>query len=96
MRGGSNRNPSTFTRAVNSVFTFVRYAEFEILFVLFFLIAFIIFKDLCMDLRLKASWEACLSVCNLMGHSCQEEGPSVVARAEMKMCGDSPENWNLA
>lgn len=46
MRGGSNRNPSTFTRAVNSVFTFVRYAEFEILFVLFFLIAFIIFKDL--------------------------------------------------
>ncbi|KAL6316934.1 hypothetical protein AAG906_024472 [Vitis piasezkii] len=46
MRGGSNRNPSTFTRAVNSVFAFVRYAEFEILFVLFFLIAFIIFKDL--------------------------------------------------
>lgn len=46
MRGGSNRNPSPLNRAVSSVFSFVRYAEFEILFVLFFVIAFIIFKDL--------------------------------------------------
>ncbi|KAL7148479.1 hypothetical protein ABFS83_06G180900 [Erythranthe nasuta] len=39
--------PSSFlTRGVNSVFTFVRFAEFEILFVLFFLVAFLIFKDL--------------------------------------------------
>ncbi|PIN03429.1 hypothetical protein CDL12_24045 [Handroanthus impetiginosus] len=38
--------PSLFTRGVNSVFAFVRFAEFEILFVLFFLVAFIIFKDL--------------------------------------------------
>ncbi|XP_009611372.1 uncharacterized protein [Nicotiana tomentosiformis] len=38
--------PSLMTRAVNSVFTFVRFAEFEILFVLFFLIAYLIFKDL--------------------------------------------------
>ncbi|KAI5648946.1 hypothetical protein M9H77_34951 [Catharanthus roseus] len=47
--GGGRRNddsPSLLTRAVNSVFTFVRFAEFEILFVLFFVIAFIIFKDL--------------------------------------------------
>ncbi|KAJ0466418.1 hypothetical protein HanRHA438_Chr14g0630731 [Helianthus annuus] len=34
------------TRAVDSVFRFVRFAEFEILFILFFVIAFIIFKDL--------------------------------------------------
>nr|XP_016481305.1 PREDICTED: uncharacterized protein LOC107802345 [Nicotiana tabacum] len=39
-------SPSLMTRAVNSVFTFVRFAEFEILFVLFFLIAYLIFKDL--------------------------------------------------
>ncbi|CAH1429554.1 unnamed protein product [Lactuca virosa] len=37
---------SLLTRAVDSVFTFIRFAEFEILFVLFFVIAFIIFKDL--------------------------------------------------
>ncbi|XP_031477244.1 uncharacterized protein LOC116248536 [Nymphaea colorata] len=37
---------SLLTRAVNMVFSFVRLAEFEILFVLFFVIAFIIFKDL--------------------------------------------------
>ncbi|MCD9646164.1 hypothetical protein HAX54_035732 [Datura stramonium] len=42
-RGSS---PSILTRAVNSVFTFVRFAEFEILFVLFFVIAYVIFKDL--------------------------------------------------
>ncbi|MFS8015321.1 hypothetical protein Hanom_Chr15g01354991 [Helianthus anomalus] len=34
------------TRAVDSMFWFVRFAEFEILFILFFVIAFIIFKDL--------------------------------------------------
>ncbi|KAG8390750.1 hypothetical protein BUALT_Bualt01G0116000 [Buddleja alternifolia] len=39
-------SPSLLTRAVNSVFNFVRFAEFEILFVLFFLVAFLIFKDL--------------------------------------------------
>ncbi|XP_057788854.1 uncharacterized protein LOC131005787 [Salvia miltiorrhiza] len=38
--------PSVLTRAVSSVFSFVRFAEFEILFVLFFLTAFVIFKDL--------------------------------------------------
>ncbi|KAI3783755.1 hypothetical protein L1987_42841 [Smallanthus sonchifolius] len=37
---------SSLTRAVDSVFRFVRFAEFEILFVLFFVIAFILFKDL--------------------------------------------------
>ncbi|XP_048128375.1 uncharacterized protein LOC115750529 [Rhodamnia argentea] len=34
------------TRMVTSVFKFVRVAEFEILFFLFFFIAFLIFKDL--------------------------------------------------
>jgi hypothetical protein len=38
--------PSLLTRAVDSVFRFVRLAEFEILFVLFFVIAFLLFKDL--------------------------------------------------
>lgn len=38
--------PSLLTRAVDSVFEFVRLAEFEILFVLFFAIAFLLFKDL--------------------------------------------------
>ncbi|KAI3807894.1 hypothetical protein L1987_23830 [Smallanthus sonchifolius] len=37
---------SLLTRAVDSVFRFVRFAEFEILFVLFFVVSFIIFKDL--------------------------------------------------
>lgn len=48
-RGGGRRDddsPSLLTRAVNSIFAFVKLAEFEILFILFFLIAFIIFKDL--------------------------------------------------
>lgn len=48
-RGGGRRDddsPSLLTRAVNSIFAFVKFAEFEILFILFFLIAFIIFKDL--------------------------------------------------
>ncbi|CAI9090903.1 OLC1v1025787C2 [Oldenlandia corymbosa var. corymbosa] len=48
--GGAGRrdygSPSPLTRAVNSVMAFVRFAEFEILFVLFFVIAYIIFKDL--------------------------------------------------
>ena len=34
------------TRAVNAVFDFVRFAEFEILFFLLFFIAFLLFKDL--------------------------------------------------
>ncbi|BBN02685.1 hypothetical protein Mp_2g17220 [Marchantia polymorpha subsp. ruderalis] len=38
--------PSLLTRAVESVFWFVRLAEFEILFVLFFVIVFLLFKDL--------------------------------------------------
>ncbi|XP_076903955.1 uncharacterized protein LOC143559176 [Bidens hawaiensis] len=48
-RPGSVRrrdDESVLTRAVDSVFRFVRFAEFEILFVLFFVIAFIMFKDL--------------------------------------------------
>ncbi|KAK7290299.1 hypothetical protein RIF29_04614 [Crotalaria pallida] len=39
-------NESWLTRAVMAVFAFVRYAEFEILFFLFFAIAFLLFKDL--------------------------------------------------
>ncbi|KAL1807980.1 hypothetical protein ACET3Z_024970 [Daucus carota] len=47
MAGGSRgKDESLLTRMVNSVFSFVRLAEFEILFVLFFLIAFLLFKDL--------------------------------------------------
>lgn len=34
------------TRIVSGVFEFVRMAEFEIMFFLFFFIAFLIFKDL--------------------------------------------------
>ncbi|KAI3996675.1 hypothetical protein MKX01_042378 [Papaver californicum] len=46
--GGPRRRgePGGLTKAVQGVFAFVKLAEFEILFVLFFLIAFIIFKDL--------------------------------------------------
>ncbi|XP_061339120.1 uncharacterized protein LOC133285844 [Gastrolobium bilobum] len=40
------RNESGLTRAVGAVFTFVRYAEFEIFFFLFFLIAYLLFKDI--------------------------------------------------
>ncbi|CAN4094727.1 unnamed protein product [Withania somnifera] len=39
-------SPSILTRAVDSVFDFARFAEFEILFVLFSLVAYVIFKDL--------------------------------------------------
>uniref|UniRef100_A0A251SJK2 Putative dnaJ domain-containing protein n=1 Tax=Helianthus annuus TaxID=4232 RepID=A0A251SJK2_HELAN len=48
-RSGTARrrdDESVPTRAIDSVFRFVRFAEFEILFILFFVIAFIIFKDL--------------------------------------------------
>ncbi|XP_051121479.1 uncharacterized protein LOC127244925 [Andrographis paniculata] len=44
--GWASSPPSLLTRTVNSVFAFVRFAEFEILFVLFFFVAFLIFKDL--------------------------------------------------
>ncbi|KAK6915252.1 hypothetical protein RJ641_020369 [Dillenia turbinata] len=44
--GSRSRNESGLIRAVNSVFRFVKFAEFEIFFILFFLIAFVIFKDL--------------------------------------------------
>lgn len=37
---------SWMTRIVSGVFEFVRMAEFEIMFFLFFFIAFLIFKDL--------------------------------------------------
>ncbi|KAK1306054.1 hypothetical protein QJS10_CPA10g01525 [Acorus calamus] len=43
--GGQDR-ASALTRAVDAVFAFVRLAEFEILFFLFFFIAFIMFKHL--------------------------------------------------
>jgi hypothetical protein len=44
--GSRNKDESALTRTVKSIFGFFRFAEFEILFVLFFVIAFIIFKDL--------------------------------------------------
>lgn len=44
--GGRAGKESMLTRAVNAVFRLVKFAEFEILFFLFFVIAFIIFKDL--------------------------------------------------
>jgi hypothetical protein len=37
---------SLLTRAVGSVFKLVRVAEFEILFICFFLLAYLLFKDL--------------------------------------------------
>ncbi|XP_057428930.1 uncharacterized protein LOC130722262 [Lotus japonicus] len=40
------RNESGLTRVVESVFAFVRHAEFEILFFLFFFIAYLLFKDI--------------------------------------------------
>ncbi|KAG5523124.1 hypothetical protein RHGRI_035064 [Rhododendron griersonianum] len=40
------QNESLLTWSVTSVFNFVRFTEFEILFVLFFVVTFIIFKDL--------------------------------------------------
>lgn len=55
-RSGSTRrreDDSFLTRTVDSVFRFVRFAEFEILFVLFFVIAFIMFKDLVSPLFLS-------------------------------------------
>ncbi|XP_047327927.1 uncharacterized protein LOC124931493 [Impatiens glandulifera] len=44
--GGRDRKDSLLTRIVTSVFSFVRFSEFEILFVLFLFVAFLIFKDL--------------------------------------------------
>lgn len=44
--GNRNKDESAFSRAVSAVFAFVRLAEFEILFFLFLMITFIIFKDL--------------------------------------------------
>ncbi|KAJ0079122.1 hypothetical protein Patl1_23627 [Pistacia atlantica] len=41
-----NREESALTRGVTAVFSFVKFAEFEVLFLLFFIIAFIVFKDL--------------------------------------------------
>ncbi|KAF7831185.1 GRIP and coiled-coil domain-containing protein [Senna tora] len=41
-----NRRESALTRAVGSVFAFVRLAEFEILFFFFFVIAYVLFKDI--------------------------------------------------
>ncbi|PWZ04336.1 hypothetical protein Zm00014a_025905 [Zea mays] len=50
-RGGAGAgrradDPGLLKRAFDRVFRFVRLAEFEIFFVLFFLIAFFLFKDL--------------------------------------------------
>lgn len=45
-RVGMRREDSLLTRFVDSVFYYFRLAEFEILFVLFILITYIIFKDL--------------------------------------------------
>ncbi|KAK9193783.1 hypothetical protein WN944_004482 [Citrus x changshan-huyou] len=44
--GTRNKDESAFSRAVSAVFAFVRLAEFEILFFLFLVITFIVFKDL--------------------------------------------------
>ena len=55
--GGGRRgdDPGLLTRAVDKVFRFVRLAEFEILFVLFFLVAFLLFKDL-VSTRINPVW----------------------------------------
>ncbi|KAJ0462754.1 hypothetical protein HanHA300_Chr14g0507611 [Helianthus annuus] len=50
------------TRTVDLVFRFVRFAEFEILFILFFVIAFIIFKDL--ELNMKGAKQECRPLMN--------------------------------
>ncbi len=49
---------SLLTRVVDWVFTMLRNAEFEILFFLFFVIAFLLFKDL-------VRWQYCLSLSSL-------------------------------
>ncbi|XP_015572306.1 uncharacterized protein LOC107260928 [Ricinus communis] len=46
VRESRKRDESLLTRMVNAIFAFVKYAEFEIFFLFFFLVAFIIFKDL--------------------------------------------------
>lgn len=45
-RRGETRNESWLTRTVTTVFGFVRNAEFEILFFLFFFVAYLLFKDI--------------------------------------------------
>ncbi|KAI9102306.1 hypothetical protein K1719_023508 [Acacia pycnantha] len=45
-RRTSTGDPSALTRAVESIFASVKFAEFEILFCLFFVIAYVIFKDI--------------------------------------------------
>ncbi|KAF3553353.1 hypothetical protein F2Q69_00015911 [Brassica cretica] len=45
-RVGMRRDDSILTRFVDSVFSLFRLAEFEIMFVLFFIIAYVIFNDL--------------------------------------------------
>ncbi|KAJ7560120.1 hypothetical protein O6H91_04G114400 [Diphasiastrum complanatum] len=45
-RQAAGKSPNLLARAVDSVFGFVRLAEFEILFVLFFVMVFLFVKDL--------------------------------------------------
>jgi len=56
--------PSLLTRAVGSVMKLLRLAEFEILFVLFFIITFLLFKDLVSRLSVLIFWLMRLSVCS--------------------------------
>ncbi|KAK7847141.1 hypothetical protein CFP56_042314 [Quercus suber] len=65
--GGTMRNKkeSTMTCAVNVVFDFVRFAEFEILFFLFFFIAFLFFKDL-VNLSLSLSLSIFFAIFNVL------------------------------
>jgi len=53
--GRTGDDPGLLTSAVDKVFRFVRLAEFEILFVLFFLVAFLLFKDL-VSTRINPVW----------------------------------------
>jgi hypothetical protein len=60
--GRRGDDPGLLTRAVDRVFRFVRLAEFEIFFVLFFLIAFFLFRDLVsahtnLAFRLRWNWD---------------------------------------
>ncbi|KAF2603776.1 hypothetical protein F2Q70_00027169 [Brassica cretica] len=54
------RDDSILTQFVDSVFSLFRLAEFEILFVLFFIIAYVIFKDLII------SWFGSISLIQLL------------------------------
>ena len=67
--GGTMRNKeeSAMTRAVNAVFDFVRFAEFEILFFLLFFIAFLLFKDLVsLSLSLSLSLSMFFAIFNVL------------------------------